>query len=174
MRMSDNASHLDQLFQRTEADITILRTQQLSTDSVSRSTQTVERQAVEAARSLSRIRTQLESLAKEVRATSASVDMAKSTKSHLATTTSQGPGYVSGQSTSNSPVLPLSTLKEFFHTLESICALQEKTIPAPYHHQHSSVRVVRAAYDVAQLEPGTFQVYVDKISEQLRQTPDVD
>ena len=64
--MSDTTCHLDQLLQRTEADITILRTRPLSTDSATRSAQNVERRAVEVARSLSRIGAQLESLAKEV------------------------------------------------------------------------------------------------------------
>ena len=63
--MTDNTFHLDQLFQRTEADIIILRTRPLSTDSATRSAQSVERRAMEVARSLSRIGTQLESLAKE-------------------------------------------------------------------------------------------------------------
>ena len=101
--MSDTTCHLDQLLQRTEADITILRTRPLSTDSATRSAQNVERRAVEVARSLSRIGAQLESLAKEVLATSASVDLARTTTLHLAKDTTQGVGYANGQPVATPP-----------------------------------------------------------------------
>jgi hypothetical protein len=58
---------------------------------------------MEVARSLSRIGTQLESLAKEVLATSASVDLAKSTTLHLAKDTTQGVGYANGQPVATPP-----------------------------------------------------------------------
>jgi hypothetical protein len=172
--MTDNTFHLDQLFQRTEEDIIILRTRPLSTDSATRSAQSVERRAMEVARSLSRIGTQLESLAKEVLATSASVDLAKSTTLHLAKDTTQGVGYANGQPVATPPALPLSTLKHFFQSLESLCTWQEKSVLASYHEQHAAVRSLRTAGDIARLESRTFQVYVDKITEQLKQTPDSD
>jgi hypothetical protein len=172
--MSDNTCHLDQLFQRTEADITVLRTRPLSTDSATRSAQNVERRAIEVARLLSRIDTQLESLAKEVLATNASLDLAKSTTPNLAKDTAQGVGYANGQPVASPPTLPVSTLKHFFQSLESLCTWQEKSVIASYHEQHAAVRSLRTAGDIARLESRTFQVYVDKITEQLKQTPDSD
>ena len=134
--MSSLHDRIEEVFQQTDSGVLALRAVPGVNNTYKYSVQLVERQAAEMARTLYRVRSQLEHVAHDVAKNSVNAEVAKHEFFKLASsrfTYSNGTG---------STVLPLSPLKQVFDNLESSCLSEDEQVNvATYEHKLSTLNL---------------------------------